>query len=97
MITHIVLFQPKAGTTLEEITNALDQVQALQQVIPGIIEVEAGENLSVKHQGYTYGFVMKFVDEEHLRAYAHHPAHRVVSDEFRRICSSIIDFDVGSS
>ncbi len=97
MITHIVLLQPKPEITLEEITNALNQVQALQQVIPGIIEVEAGENLSVNHQGYTYGFVMKFADQEHLRAYAPHPAHRIVSDELRRICSSIIDFDMRSS
>jgi hypothetical protein len=31
---------------------------------------------------------------EQLKGYAPHPSHRVVSDELRRLCSSIIDFDI---
>jgi len=38
---------------------------------------------------------MRFVDEEHLKAYALHPAHQVVSEELQNICQSIIDFDIG--
>jgi hypothetical protein len=37
---------------------------------------------------------MRFVGSDHLKAYAPHPAHRVVSDELVRICRSIIDFDI---
>lgn len=94
MITHVVLLQPKAETSSEEINVALKQVQALQAVIPGIIDVQIGENNSTNHQGYTHGFIMNFVDSDHLKAYAPHPAHRVVSDELVRICRSIIDFDI---
>jgi len=53
-----------------------------------------GKNLSTSHRGYTYGFVMRFVDAEHLQAYAPHPAHQVVSEELQDMCQSIIDFDV---
>lgn len=94
MITHIVLLQPEADVSAEEVQQALDHVRALQEHIPGIVDVQAGQNLSVNHQGYTYGFVMQFVDMEHLKAYAPHPAHQLVSGELRRICSSIIDFDI---
>ena len=97
MIIHIVLLQPKAESTPEEMRNVLDQVRTLQESIPGIIDVQGGGNLSEKHQGYAYGFVMHFVDEEHLKAYAPHPAHQVVSNEIRRLCSSVIDFDLRSN
>jgi uncharacterized protein YicC (UPF0701 family) len=68
MIDHIVLLQPKADVTEEEIMRVLSHVQGLQESIPGIVEAQVGKNLSVNHQGYVYGFVMRFVDEEHLKA-----------------------------
>ena len=94
MITHVVLLQPKDEISSEEINAALKQVQALQEAIPGIIDIKIGENSSRNHQGYTYGFVMHFVDSDHLKAYAPHPAHRIVSNELVRICHRIIDFDI---
>ena len=94
MITHVVLLKPKAETTPDEMRQILAQVQTLQQSIPGIIDVQIGKNLSMNQQGYTYGFIMHFIDAEHLKAYALHPAHRIVSDEIRRISSQVIDFDL---
>jgi heme-degrading monooxygenase HmoA len=94
MIDHVVLLQPKAEVTEEEITKVLSHVQGLQETIPGIFETRVGKNLSVNHQGYVYGFVMRFTDEEHLEAYTPHPAHQVVSRELQAICQSIIDFDM---
>ena len=95
MITHVVLLQPKSEVTVIEITTALDHVRALQDAIPGIIDVQAGKNISDYNQGYTYGFVMRFVDAKHLKAYAPHPTHQVVSEELQRISEKIIDFDIG--
>jgi len=95
MISHVVLLQPKAEATEEEIMTVLSHVQELQQRIPGIIETRVGKNLSMNHQGYVYGFVMCFVDAEHLKAYAPHPAHQGVSKELQTLCQSIIDFDIG--
>ncbi len=94
MLTHVVLLQPKPEVTDDEIATALDHVQALQQAIPGIVDVQAGKNMSNSNQGYTHGFVMRFVDAEHLKAYAPHPAHQVVSEELQRISQKIIDFDI---
>jgi riboflavin synthase len=97
MITHVVLLQPKADISSEEINAVLKQVQTLQETIPGIIDVEIGQNKSINHQGYTYGFIMHFIDRDYLTAYAPHPAHRVISDELVRICHHIIDFDLEQS
>ncbi len=97
MINHIVLLQPKVETTEERVITVLSHVQDLQQHIPGIIEAQVGKNLSANQQGYTYGFVIRFTDREHLRAYAPHPAHQVVSKELRDMCQSIIDFDIDST
>jgi len=94
VIDHVVLLQPKAEFTEEEITTVLSHVQGLQQSIPGIVETRVGKNLSVNDQGHVYGFLMRFIDEEHLKAYAPHPAHQVVSKELQKICESIIDFDI---
>ena len=94
MVTHVVLLQPRPEATAEEMQAALSHVEALQRAIPGIVDVQTGENLSANQQGYTYGFVMRFSDMEHFKGYAPHPSHRVVSDELLRLCSSIIDFDM---
>ncbi len=94
MLTHVVLLQPKRETTEEQVTTALDHVRALQESISGIIDVQAGRNLSDYNQGYSYGFIMRFTDREHLKAYTAHPAHQVVSEELQRICQKIIDFDL---
>lgn len=94
MLTHIVLLQPKPETTEEQITIALDHVKALQEAISGIIDIQAGRNLTGYNQRYTYGFVMRFVVSEHLKAYAPNPAHQVVSKELQCICQKFIDFDI---
>lgn len=95
MILHTVLFQPKDEISQEEIATMLQHVRELQRVIPGILDMQADLNLSTSNNlGYTYGFVMRFVDHEHLHAYAPHSAHKVVSNELAHISESIIDFDL---
>jgi len=93
MIVHILLLQPKPETTAEEMLSVLEKVKALKEKIPGIIDVQASENKNIYNQGYSYGFVMSFVDEEHLKAYSPHPEHKAVSAELRRLCSTLLNFD----
>lgn len=94
MISHVVLLQPKGETTPEEVAVALNHVKALQNIIPGIISIAAGENRSSYHQGFTYGIIMRFVDEAHLEAHHPHPAHVAVVEELDRLCHQIMDFDL---
>jgi hypothetical protein len=95
MLTHVVLLKPKPEVSQTEIATALEHVQALQQAIPGIVSIQAGENLNrSSNQGYTHGFTMRFTNKEVFQGYAPHPAHQPVSEELQRICESIIDFDI---
>jgi quinol monooxygenase YgiN len=94
MVTHVVLLQPKPETTAEELAAALERVQALQQVIPGIVATSVGQNRSVYHRGFTHGIIMHFVDEAHLNAHHPHPAHQAVVEELDHLCQQTIDFDL---
>ncbi len=94
MIIHIVLLQPKPETMSEELEAVLERVRALKGQISGLLAVQAGANRHQANQGYTYGFVMQFENEEYLRAYSPHPAHKAVSPELRRLCTALLNFDI---
>jgi quinol monooxygenase YgiN len=94
MITHVVLLQPKVSTSNEKLLALLEHIQALQEIIPGILSISVGENLSLYHRGFTYGIIMRFVDEAHLQAHHTHPAHVAVVTELDKLCQETIDFDL---
>lgn len=94
MITHVVLLQPKAEVTDEEMMALLQQVQALQKSVPGIVAITTGKNRSAYHQGYTYGIVMRFVDEAALEAHHPHPSHVAVVEALDRLCERSVDCDL---
>jgi quinol monooxygenase YgiN len=94
MITHVVLIKPKHSTTNEQLSAFLDQVQSLQEKIPGILLISVGENRSEFHEGFTHGIIMHFVDEAHLHAHHTHPAHVAIVTELDHLCQQSIDFDL---
>jgi Stress responsive A/B Barrel Domain len=94
MITHVVLIQPKVSTSNEKLLALLEHIQALKEIIPGILSISVGENLSLYHRGFTYGVIMRFVDEVHLQAHHTHPAHVEVVTELDKLCQQSIDFDL---
>jgi quinol monooxygenase YgiN len=94
MITHVVLIQPKVSTSNEKLLTLFEHVQALQEIIPGILSISVGENLSLYHRGFTHGVIMRFVDEAHLHTHHTHPAHAAVVTELDNVCQQSIDFDL---
>ncbi|HEY6542119.1 MAG TPA: Dabb family protein [Ktedonobacteraceae bacterium] len=94
MITHIVLLQPQAATTEQQLATFFDAARDLQRLIPGIISISAGKNRSPYRSAYTHGIIMRFIDEAHLQAHHPHPAHLAVVEELDRLCESSIDFDL---
>ena len=94
MITHVVLLQPKAATTEEQLATFFDHARDLQRLVPGIISISAGKNRSPYTSAYTHGIIMRFIDEAHLQAHHPHPAHVVVVEELNRLCESSVDFDL---
>ena len=72
---HIFGFRWKDGATIEDKARAEREIRAFQGVIPGLIDVAIGENLSPRGQGYTLAGLMRFKDRAACDAYATHPAH----------------------
>jgi hypothetical protein len=83
MIEHLVFFRCRATVTSEIRGRIIRSFQALQGVIPGLLEVAIAENTSDETQfrhGYDLGLRMRFVDRAHLRAYLDHRSHRAVAE-----------------
>lgn len=76
MIIHTFLFRWKPEVAAPQKQRALEEIQALQGQIPGLLEVYVGHNFSPRSQGYAFGGVMKFSDRTTFDAYNDHPVHQ---------------------
>ncbi|MBB6482999.1 Dabb family protein [Rhizobium lusitanum] len=88
MILHCVFLRLKSAMTQDEKRALFESVAALQKVIPGIVEVKYGPNVSPEglHGGFVDGFTVTFESPEARDAYLVHPDHVAVGE---RIVSSI--------
>ncbi|MGC1463991.1 MAG: Dabb family protein [Terracidiphilus sp.] len=75
MFVHIFGFKWKTEATEADKARAEKEIRAFRGVIPGLIEVCVGANVSKRGQGYTFAGMMKFVDKEAVDFYLIHPAH----------------------
>lgn len=87
MILHCVFLRFKSALTQDEKKAIFESVAALQKVIPGIIDVKYGPNVSPEglHGGFVDGFAVTFESPEARDAYLVHPDHVAVGE---RIVSS---------
>ncbi|HEY0124050.1 MAG TPA: Dabb family protein [Rhizobium sp.] len=87
MILHCVFLRLKSAMTQDEKKALFESVAALQQVIPGIVDIKYGPNVSPEglHGGFVDGFAVTFESAEARDAYLVHPEHVAVSE---RIVSS---------
>jgi len=87
MILHCVFLRFKAAITAPEKQSIFEAVVALKQVIPGILDVKYGPNVSPEglHGGFVDGFAVTFESAEARDAYLIHPEHVTVGE---RIVSS---------
>ncbi len=78
MIRHVVLFRRKAGTSDAEIADVLAGIEALADVVPGILATSSGADCSPEgmQRGMTHGFTLDFVDAAARDAYLVHPDHQ---------------------
>lgn len=75
MFIHSFLFRWKPAATVQDKAAAADAIRAFQGTIPGLEQVIAGHNESTHGDGFTFGGIMHFTDQDAYRAYAIHPAH----------------------
>ncbi|WP_416295412.1 Dabb family protein [Paenibacillus illinoisensis] len=79
MFEHLVVFKFNDKITPAKQQEFVSQLLALQDEIPGIIDLTAGINVTEEKdhiQGFTLGLRVTFEDQEALRTYGPHPAHQ---------------------
>jgi len=76
-LRHVVLFAFREDVPADRIRAIEEAFAALQDQIPGIVDVEWGTNESPEglDQGFTHCFVVTFDDAAARDAYLPHPAH----------------------
>ncbi|MHC2362809.1 Dabb family protein [Rhizobium leguminosarum] len=87
MILHCVFLRLKTAVTTDDKQSLFAAIVALKQVIPGILDIKYGPNVSPEglHGGFVDGFAVTFESAEARDAYLIHPEHVTVGE---RIVSS---------
>ena len=76
MFIHMFSFRWKPGITEQQKQRVFEEVSALKDQIPGILDSAVGFNTSPRRDGYEFGGVMKFADRATYEAYNAHPVHQ---------------------
>lgn len=82
MILHCVFLRFKASVTEADKQALYQAIGDLQSVVPGMVDVKAGANVSPEglNGGFVDGFIVTFEDVKARDAYLNHPDHIAVGD-----------------
>ncbi|HCL64414.1 MAG TPA: stress responsive protein [Rhizobium sp.] len=82
MIRHCVFLRFKTATQTAEKQAIYDGITALKEIIPGIVDVKCGPNVSPEglNGGFLDGFIVTFEDAMVRDYYLKHPDHIAVGD-----------------
>lgn len=102
MIAHIVLFEPKPGTTaaardsfLEALKAAVESIPAVNRSFVGLaVKVGATYETKMGSTTYSYASVIEFDDVEGLKSYLNHPMHERIGQLFWQHCERTLITDV---
>ena len=105
MISHIVLFRPRASLSAAE-RNAL--LSSLQQAIAGIAVIKRsfiGKRILLNRPGYEtqmaehfeYSAILEFDSEADLRSYLDHPAHADLGRRLFASAETVLAYDFVST
>ena len=83
MISHVVLFRPKAALSSADRHALIEALRHAVSGIPGIRHTSIGKRVLLNRKGYEtqmaehyeYSAIIDFDTEADLRAYLDHPAH----------------------
>lgn len=104
MILHVVLYQPKASATREELSELANALETASREIPSIQQVRVGK---VTDFGFGYAnwpkdqndgnvAVFEFIDRPALEAYLAHEAHKRLAAAFWKTCDQPVIIDVSA-
>ncbi|MEK4329271.1 Dabb family protein [Paenibacillus sp. FSL R7-0297] len=96
MYEHLVAFQFNEHFKPGSEEGLIAVLLGLKDQIPGIVEITAGVNMTEETEnihGYTLGLRVTFTDQEALRQYGPHPAHRAFVARLEGILENVVVVD----
>ncbi|PLS03351.1 Dabb family protein [Neobacillus cucumis] len=96
MYEHMVFFKFKENITPEKEQELLEKLLSFKGVIPGIVELSAGINVTAEEerkQGYGLGLRVTFDNKESLDQYGPHPAHQDFVKSLDNVIENVVVVD----
>lgn len=97
MIQRTVLLKFSEETTQEQLQEVIKRFKALEQILTGIVEIQAGLNLAEKSKEYQVILMVRFEDQAALDAYTVNEDHQAVAAFIResgRLDSIGVDIEI---
>ncbi len=93
MLTHVVLFKFKPGTTAQDVQTLAEGLGGLPEVIWEIREYRFGQDVLHTERSYDYALIASFDDLAAMQRYQAHPDHQKVLAHVREIAAKVIAVD----
>jgi hypothetical protein len=96
MVKHIVMWKFKSDISDEQKLEMKRKLESLMGVVPSLVHIEAGLDLSNKEASMDMALYTEFQTMEDLAAYANHPEHlKVVEFVKPLVCErAVVDYTV---
>jgi hypothetical protein len=102
MIAHIVLFQPREDSTLEEQASLVEAISVACREIPSVVRAQIGKRIKigagyeeqVGRMAYSHAAIIEFESREKLVEYLEHPLHGQLGQLFWQVCKSALIEDM---
>lgn len=93
VVVHLVFFSFKVDASEVQIEALMSELRALG-ALPGVISLTCGKTFTTRGKQWTHALTVHFTDKAALDAYAPHPAHQKVLNEFvKPILEEVIAID----
>lgn len=101
MISHVVLFRPRATLTAGERAALIESLKSAVTGIPVIKRTTLGQRVLLNRPGYEtamaehyeYSAILDFDSEADLRAYLDHPAHNILGRLLFTAAEAVLAYD----
>ena len=101
MISHVVLFRPRATLTTGERAALIESLKSAVTGIPAIKRTTIGKRILLNRPGYEtamaehyeYSAILDFDSEADLRAYLDHPAHNNLGRLLFTAAEAVLAYD----
>jgi len=95
-VIHVVLVQWRGDVSADARERARAAAHDMVGRVPGIVRLDEGPSVSPEglEQGFEWGFVVTFEDEEARNGYLPHPVHRVLADHIGAGAEKVVVFDI---